>query len=192
MQIKVGVSNKHVHLTEEVYKILFKDRPLEKVRDLDQPGQFASNAFVDIMVHGVPLTHLRVVGPLRTYNQVEVSRTDAYKLKVNPPIRQSGDLEDSLPVTIIGPEGKVELSKGLIVPNRHIHISPEEYREKGFKGDKCWVKIEGQKPGYIQVNFKVLRNSNFVLHLDTDDGNGFGLKTGDIVEILEDNNITLK
>ena len=91
MRIKVGVSNRHVHLTKEVYFKLFGEENLEKDRDLDQPGQFASKSYVTIKKGEREIPHVRILGPFRNYNQIEISRTDAYKLKVNPPVRDSGD-----------------------------------------------------------------------------------------------------
>ena len=185
MNITVGVSNRHVHLTEEVYNKLF-DKPLEKLKDLDQPGQFAAKQMVDIKVGDKVLKRLRIVGPLRSYNQVELSRTDCFFLGVNPPVRTSGDIEGSVPVTIIGPKGSVALNKGLIIANRHIHITPLEMEEYGFSGlEKVSVKVGGEKGGILDnVYFKVAENSGYRLHLDTDDANAFDLKDNDEVEII--------
>ena len=114
MQVILGVSNRHVHLKEEDYKILFGDEPLNKVKDLRQPGQFASDKLVTIKNGDREINHVRVLGPIRNYTQVEISKTDAYTLKLNPPIRTSGDLEGSSPITIIGPKGKIDLKEGCI------------------------------------------------------------------------------
>ena len=129
MQVILGVSNRHVHLKEEDYKILFGDEPLNKVKDLRQPGQFASDKLVTIKNGDREINHVRVLGPIRNYTQVEISKTDAYTLKLNPPIRTSGDLEGSSPITIIGPKGEIDLKEGCILANRHIHISPEEVKK---------------------------------------------------------------
>lgn len=187
MNIKVGISNRHVHLTKEVYFKLFGKETLEKARDLDQPGQFASTSFVSIRNGSHIIDNVRIVGPLRNYNQVEISRTDAIKLKVNPPVRDSGDLAHSLPVILIGPKGSVALPSGLILATRHIHITPEEMKKYGFEGiDKVAVLVKGDKGGIIDnVKFKVLDEASLTLHLDSDEGNAFNLKTGDEVTLIK-------
>ena len=196
MKVIVGVSNRHVHLNKETYEKLFK-KELTKFRDLDQPTQFAANEKVSIKVNNIKMDNVRIVGPLREYNQIEISLTDAYKLKVKPPIRTSGNLKGSLPVTIIGPKGSVDLKEGLIIADRHIHITKQQMKKYNLKEkENLAVKVNGEKSGILKnVHLKVLDNSNLRLHLDTDDANSLGLKTGDEVEILrikEGNNETKK
>ncbi len=185
MKIIVGVSNRHVHLNKETYDKLFSGR-LTKFRDLDQPTQFAANETVSIKVNNITMDKVRIVGPLREYNQVEISLTDAYKFKVNPPIRTSGDLKGSLPVTIIGPNGTVDLKEGLILADRHIHITERMLKEYNLNPNESLVlKTNGPKAGLLNnVHLKVGANSTLRIHLDTDDANALGLKTGDKVEIL--------
>lgn len=187
MQVILGVSNRHVHLKEEDYKILFGDEPLNKVKELRQPGQFASDKLVTIKNGDREINHVRVLGPIRNYTQVEISKTDAYTLKLNPPIRTSGDLEGSSPITIIGPKGKIDLKEGCILANRHIHISPEEVKKYNLEGvKKVKVKIDGEKGGILNnVYLKILDPSVLEMHIDTDEGNAFNVKTGDILEIVE-------
>ena len=186
MKILVGVSNRHVHLTKDIYDKLFSS-PLEKMRDLDQPGQFASKQTLSIKVGDKIIDNVRVVGPLRDYNQVEISRTDAYFLKVNPPIRESGDLKGSLPITLITSLGEVNLDEGLVIANRHIHLTKddiEKYKLCGIK--EVAIKIKGEKSGIIKnVYLKVQDKALLRLHLDTDDANAFNIKTGDEVEVLK-------
>ena len=187
MKVILGVSNRHVHLKEEDYKILFGDEKLNKVKDLRQPGQFASDKFVTIQNGERRIEHVRVLGPVRNYTQVEISKTDAYTLKVNPPIRTSGDLEGSSPITIIGPNGQIDLKEGCIFSNRHIHISPAEVKQYHLEGvKKVKVKVDGEKGGILNnVYLKVLEPSLLEMHVDTDEGNAFGIKTGDELEIIE-------
>ena len=110
MKISIGVSNRHVHLTKEHLNILFGEGyGLEKKNDLTQPGQFASTALVTIKTEKSEISNVRVLGPVRPYTQVEISKTDAYKLGLNPPVRNSGDLKDSAPITIVGPNGSVNV-----------------------------------------------------------------------------------
>ena len=187
MKVILGVSNRHVHLKKEDYKTLFGDEPMNKVRDLRQPGQFASDKFVTIKNGDRQIEHVRVLGPIRNYTQVEISRTDAYTLKLNPPIRTSGQLEGSSPITIVGPKGELDLKEGCILANRHIHISPEEVKEYHLEGvKKVKVKVDGEKGGILNnVYLKILEPSLLEMHIDTDEGNAFGLKTGDELEIIE-------
>lgn len=185
MKITVGVSNRHVHLTKEVYNQLFFDE-IEKLRSIDQPTQYAAVQTVTIKKGDQQIEKVRVVGPLRDYNQVEISRTDAYKLKVDPPIKTSGDLDNSLGITLIGPKGEVELDKGLILANRHIHITPDLVKRYKLQDtDELAVLINGEKSGILKnVYLKVQDEAALKLHLDTDDANAFNLKNGDEVEVL--------
>ena len=187
MKVILGVSNRHVHLTKDHYYTLFGDEPINKVKDLRQPGQFASDKFVTIQNGDRQINHVRVLGPIRNYTQVEISKTDAYTLKLNPPIRTSGDLEGSSPITIIGPKGELHLDKGCILANRHIHISPEEVKKYNLEGvKKVKVKIDGEKGGVLNnVYLKIIEPSLLEMHIDTDEGNAFGVKTGDELEIIE-------
>ena len=187
MKVILGVSNRHVHLKEEDYKTLFGDEPINKVKDLRQPGQFASDKFVTIKNGDRQISHVRVLGPIRNYTQVEISKTDSFTLKVNPPIRTSGDLEGSSPITIVGPKGELNLDKGCILANRHLHISPEEVKKYGLEGvKKVKVKVDGEKGGILNnVHLKIIEPSLLEMHIDTDEGNAFGVKTGDELEIIE-------
>ena len=187
MKVSIGVSNRHVHLKEEHLKILFgNDFNLEKKNDLTQPGQYASTSLVTIKTNKSEINNVRVLGPLRPYTQVEINKTDSYKLGLNPPVRDSGDLKGSSPITIIGPNGTVELEEGCIIPTRHIHILPSQINLYGLEGkDVVSVKIDGEKGGIINnVHLKVSEESFFELHLDTDDANAHLIKNGDIGEII--------
>ena len=187
MKVSIGVSNRHVHLKEEHLKILFgSDFVLEKKSDLTQPGMYASKSLVTIKTEKSEIQNVRVVGPVRTYTQVEISKTDAYKLGLNPPIRNSGDVEGSSPITIVGPKGTLELGEGCIIPTRHIHILPNQVNLYGLEGKEMVnVKIAGEKGGILNnVHLKVSDEAFFELHLDTDDANAHLIKNGDIGEIL--------
>ena len=185
MKVLLGVSNKHIHLKEEDYKVLFGDIVMENIKDLVQPGQFSSNLKVDIKTEKRTLTGIRVLGPLRDYTQVELSKTDCYALGIDPPIRESGNLEGASAVTIVGPKG--ELTKECaIIANRHIHITKEIREELGLFKDKVSIKVEGEKSTILKdVYLKETKEAALELHLDTDDANGCLLKTGDMLEIIE-------
>ena len=186
MKVKVGISNRHVHLNNEDYKLLFGEIPLTKRNDLTQPNTYACNEVVTIKGSKRELENVRVLGPLRSYTQVEISKTDAYYLGVNPPIRNSGDLVGADNISIIGPKG--EISKGVcIIATRHIHVDKNIRKEHKLEGiDRVSVKISGEKSGIIEnVYLKDTEKAYFELHLDTDDGNAFMLNNGDEVEIIK-------
>jgi putative phosphotransacetylase len=184
MKVKLGVSNRHVHLTKEHLKILFND-DLEVTKKLVQPGEFASDLFVTLKTEKDTISEVRVLGPTRHYSQVEISKTDAYKLGLNPPVRESGDLSGSEPITLVGTTGEVHLEEGCILANRHIHITPGDVKKYHLKRKtKVSVKVPGIKGGILhEVFLKVSENYALELHLDTDDANAFLLKTGDELEI---------
>ena len=184
MKVKVGISNRHIHITEEDYKIIYGKDNLNIRNYLSQPNNFASEETVTIKTDKSQIERVRILGPFRKYTQVEISKTDAIKLGINPPIRTSGDLENSSEVTIIGPAGSIK-KQCCIIPNRHIHITEEDYKK--YKFDKtCSVKIDSIKPTILEnVYFKIGENSVMELHLDTDDGNATLLQQKDEVEIIK-------
>lgn len=188
MKVILGVSNRHVHLTKETYKKLFGDEKLEIVKKLRQPGQYASNKLVTLKNGDRELQKVRVLGPLRTYDQVEISRTDSIRLKVNPPVRDSGDIKGSEAITIINGDKEVHLKEGCIIANRHIHINPDEAKKYKLENVKTVkIKIDNEKGGILNnVHIRVDKKYRFELHLDTDDGNALGVKTGDEIEIIKE------
>ncbi len=185
MKISVGVSNRHVHLTKEDYNILFGDIPFIKKNDLNQPGMFASILTVTIKGSKRSIENVRVLGPLRSYTQVEVSKTDSYSLGIDPPVRNSGDLEGAAEITVIGPNGTITKNVAIIAA-RHIHVDKNIRKEHNLEGiEKVSVKIGGEKSGIIDnVYLKDSDEAYFELHLDTDDANCFLLKQNDEVEII--------
>lgn len=182
MKVKVGVSNRHVHLKSDDIQTLF-GQSLTKIKDLNQPNNYMSDNFVTIKTAKDVIENVRVVGPARNYTQIEISKTDAYKLGINPPVRESGNLSDSEVVTLIGPKGSIT-TDGCIIADRHIHITYED-KLKYNLNDKVLVKIDGEKKGIIEVNLKASDEAYFELHLDTDDANAFLLKNGDELDIME-------
>lgn len=187
MEVSIGVSNRHVHLTEEDLNILFGDGyKLEELKKINQPGQFASTAKVTLKTEKSTIENVRVLGPVRSYTQVEISKTDAFKLGLNPPVRTSGDLEGSSPITIVGPKGEIKLNQGCIIADRHIHINPKQMELYGLEGlEKVAVLVGGIKGGILyNVNLKVSEDSYYELHVDTDDANAHFIKDGDIGHII--------
>ena len=183
MKVTVGISNRHVHLKKEDCDILFGSGfELENISDLKQPGQFAAKQVVTLKTDKGTIENVRVLGPFRPATQVEISRTDAYKLGLNPPVRDSGDLEGSEKITLIGPMGEVEVI-GCILPRRHIHISSSDKEKYNFP-DVVSVKYDGVRGGvFDNVAVKVADPSYFELHLDTDEANAFNIKNEDEVVI---------
>lgn len=188
MDIEIGVSNRHVHLTQEHLETLFgKDFTLEVKNQLTQPGQFASTSTLTIKTEKSEIENVRVLGPVRKYTQVEISKTDAFKLGLNPPVRDSGDLKDSEAIELIGPKGNIKIKEGCIIATRHIHITPQQVIDFGLENKKTVsVELLGAKGGIINnVSLKIAEESYFELHLDTDDANAHLIKSGDIGRIIK-------
>ena len=190
MKISIGVSNHHVHVTREVLDIIYgKDYELTVKRLLNQKGQFASEETVTLEKNGKILEHIRIVGPVRNYTQVEISKTDAFKLGINPPVRESGDITGSEKVTLVGPEGTIDLDEGCIIATRHIHLTNDDVKKYNLEGKKYVdVYVKGLKGGLLRnVSLKVNDNYVFELHIDTDDANAHLINQGDIGYIIKDN-----
>ena len=145
MKISVGISNRHVHLTKEDYRLLFGDEEVTKRNDLKQPGMFACNQVVTIKTPKKEINKVRVLGPFRGYTQVEISKTDAYTLGIDPPVRTSGDLDGASEIEIIGPCGSITRNAAIIA-NRHIHVNKEIRTEHNLVGiSKVSVRKVGEK-----------------------------------------------
>ena len=186
MKVTVGVSAHHVHLTKEDLEILFGEGyELTINRKINQPGQYASNEFVTIRTEKSELAHIRILGPVRKYTQVELSKTDYIKLGLDAPIRESGDVKDSAKVTIIGPKGMIEREAGIIA-TRHIHVPVEDAEKLGLAGhDYVSVKVPGKKGGIMyHVSVRIAPNSYYEMHIDTDEANAAKIATGDTVRII--------
>ena len=186
--VPVGVSARHVHLTQEHVEILFgKGYQLTKKKEL-MGGQFASNEMVTIV--GLKLRaieNVRVLGPVRKISQVEVSATDAIKLGIKAPIRESGNIKGSAPIAIVGPKGVVYLEEGCIVAKRHIHMAPKDAMAAGVHdGDIVSVKMDNER-GTIFNNVQIRVDNSFTLemHIDTDEANAAKISTGQMVTIIK-------
>ena len=189
MKVNIGVSNHHVHLCEADFNRVFNNRVMLKDRDLTQIGEFASNLRVTLKTDKGIIENVRVLGPLRSYTQVEISKTDAYKLGLNPPVRDSGDLGGSENITIIG-DNEVLVSECCIIANRHIHANKEDLIKYNLDPNKKYrVRVSGEKGGTLDnVHIKVSDNFVFEMHIDTDDANSHLLNTGSEGIIVEDGN----
>ena len=187
-QIKIGVSNRHVHLSRGDLDTLFgKGFELTKKKTL-MGREFASEQLVSLVGPSLKtIENVRILGPVRKHTQVEISRTDTFVLKVSPPVRPSGDIKGSEKIVIVGPKGVVYLNEGVIIANRHIHLTPEYAEKHGIKdGDYVDVMVNSIKPTkFFDVQVRVRDDFNVEMHIDTDDANAAGLKNGDLVTIIK-------
>ncbi len=189
--IKAGVSNRHLHLSAEDIEILFgKGHQLTPVKDLGQPGQFACDEKVIIVGRKGSLTGVRVLGPARKATQIEVSRTDAFALGIRPPIKDSGDHENTAGLTVVGPKGTVVLKSGVMLAKRHIHMTPEDAEVYGVKDkDIVMVYCKGdgtRKTIFDDVLVRVHQTYALEFHVDVDEANACLLNNDDPVYIIEE------
>ncbi len=187
-EIKVGVSQRHIHLSQQDLETLFgKGFELTKAKTL-MGREFASEQFVTLVGPSLKsIEKVRVLGPVRKNTQVEISRTDTFVLKVSPPVRPSGEIEGSEKLVIVGPKGCVYLKEGVIIANRHIHLTPQFAEKNGIRdNDYVDVIVDGIKPTkFFDVQVRVRDDFNVEMHIDTDDANSAGLKNGDKVTIIK-------
>ncbi|MPM99659.1 Phosphate propanoyltransferase [bioreactor metagenome] len=187
-QVPVGISARHVHVSRQHLDILYgKDYQLTIKKDLSQPGQFACNETVDLVTEKSTFKNVRILGPERKVTQVEVSMTDAMKLGLKAPVRDSGDIKGSPGLTIVGPQGTVKIEEGVIVACRHIHMTPADAEAFGVK-DKEIVKVkcEGERALiFDKVLIRVNDQFKLEMHVDTDEGNAALLSNNITVEIVK-------
>ena len=187
-RVPLGVSNKHLHLTQEHVEILFGEgHQLTNLKDVKQPGQFACEECVRIIGPKGEFPKVRVLGPARNETQIELSMTDARTLGVNVPIRESGKLEGTPGLILDGPCGRVELDHGAIAALRHIHMTPDIAEQLGLKdGDCVGVESSGLRPTLFRdVLVRVSPKYAYEMHIDTDEANAAGLKNNDILKIVK-------
>lgn len=186
-QVPIGVSARHIHLSVEHIEQLFgKGYELKVLKELSQPGQFAAAETVAIIGPKGKFDKVRILGPARGNTQLEVSRTDAFTLGLNPPVRESGHIEGTPGCKIIGPAGEIEIQKGVIVAARHIHFHIDDAQRWGIADKQLLtVKVEGERPLiFEQVIARVSDQYALDMHIDTDEANAAGVKTGDQAVIL--------
>lgn len=186
--VPVGVSARHIHLTQEDVETLFgPGYQLTKKKEL-MGGQFASNECCTIV--GLKLRaieNVRVLGPVRKATQVEISSTDARKLGINVPVRESGDVAGSAPIAIVGPKGALYCKEGCIVAARHIHMSPADAMACGVNdGDYVSVRVDNERgTTFDKVKIRVDESFTLEMHIDTDEANASEIKCGDKVSIIK-------
>jgi len=181
MRVKIEVSARHVHLRAGTYLALFGKEKPEKTKKLTVGNEYALGQVVNLKTNKGEIKNVRVLYPFRDYDQVEISKTDAYKLGINPPVRDSDelDLAGTCGITLVGPKGKVELEKGVILAWRHIHMDPVDALELGIEdGAIVKVDMDDNPRSYIFENVlvRVKAGDKTVMHIDTDEGNAAGLE----------------
>lgn len=190
MQVPIEVSARHLHLDQKTYESLFGTGVELTVRNqLSQPGTFAANETVTLKTESGRIEDIRILGPLRDYCQIEISKTDAHQLGIDPPIRDTDELElaGTPGATLIGPKGEVVLDKGLIIAWRHIHLNPEEAKRLGLNdGDLVKVDIDSDPRSVVFENVLVRVSPNYKLamHIDTDEANAAGVTSGEFGTII--------
>ncbi len=186
MKILVETSARHVHVTKEALETLFgAGYELTVKKMLSQPGQFASNERVTVVGPKKEMANVSILGPCRSANQVELSATDARSIGLDAPVRESGDIAGSAGCKLVGPAGEVEISEGVIVAKRHIHMTPADAQAAGVT-DKDVVKVacggEGRKLVFDDVVIRVRDDFATAMHIDTDESNAAGgPKEGEII-----------
>lgn len=188
LTVSVGVSGRHVHLSQEDLEALFgAGYELTPIKELSQPGQFAAKETVTLVGPKGVIERVRVLGPMRPSTQVEVLRGDTFKLGIPACVRMSGKLEGTPGVTLAGPHGTVALSQGTIVAARHIHMTCSEAAQRGLHdGQVVSIAFGGERGGRLD-NVVVRANNTSALdcHIDTEEANAFGIKSGSVVEIIK-------
>jgi acetate kinase len=186
--IPIEISAHHVHLAQEdVDKLFGPGHQLTPEHDLSQPGQFACAEKVHLVGPKGKIANVRVLGPTRKETQVEIAMTEQFKLGIQPPIRESGDLANTPGITLEGPAGSATITHGVICAQRHIHMSPEDAMRRGLR-DKyvVRVRIEGDRELIFgDVVVRVNPNFRLAMHIDTDEGNAASIRTGMIGYIDE-------
>ncbi|GAB6988994.1 phosphate propanoyltransferase [Paenibacillus pini] len=186
--VPVGVSARHIHLSQEHIEALFgQGYQLTEFKPLSQPGQFAANETVAVIGPKGQFDKVRILGPARQASQLEISRTDSFAIGVKAPVRESGKIDGTPGITIKGPEGQVELEQGVIVAARHIHFHTSDAKNWGIEDQQLLkVRLSGER-GLILENVIARVSDSFALdmHIDTDEANAAGAKTGDTAELVE-------
>lgn len=187
-RVPVGISMRHIHLSRREVDILFgRNYCLTPLRPLSQPGQFACQECLDVIGPKGVLHKVRILGPERSAAQVELAQTDCRAIGVTAPVRSSGHIEGTPGVLLQGPRGVLSLTQGVIIADRHLHMSISQAAAFGLTdGDTVRIQVDGGKPGILDgVLVRAGNQYELDLHLDTDDANAFQLKQGQLVTVLE-------
>lgn len=187
-ELPIALSNRHIHVSKEDLDILFgQGYELNKIKDLSQPGQYACDERVQIVGPKKSINGVRILGPVRPNTQLELSVSDAFTLGIKPMIKNSGDIEGTPGVKIVGPKGEVEVKEGAIVAARHIHMNTKDAEEfEVADNDIVNIRLDGPR-GLIFENVLVRVSDKYALemHVDVEEGNASGAKNGDLVELIK-------
>jgi putative phosphotransacetylase len=187
IRIPIGVSARHIHLTQAHVEALFgKGAQLTPLKPLSQPGQYAAEETVAVFGPKGSFAKVRILGPARNLTQLEISRTDAFTLGIDPPVRESGNIQGTPGIRIVGPAGEVTVSEGVIIAARHIHFHTSDAERWGIRDKQILqVKVGGER-GVIFDNVLARVSDQYALdmHIDTDEGNAAGITTGAWGEIV--------
>lgn len=187
-QVPVGISMRHIHLSRREVDALFgRNYYLTPLRPLSQPGQFACQECLDVIGPKGVLHKVRILGPERSAAQVELAQTDCRAIGISAPVRASGHIEGTPGVLLQGPRGVLSLTQGVIIADRHLHMSAAQAVAFGLAdGDTVRIRVDGGKPGILDgVLVRAGGQYELDLHLDTDDANAFQLRQGQLVTVLE-------
>lgn len=186
--VPIGVSARHLHVTQEHLEILFgAGATLHPKKEL-MGGQYAANECVTIVgINLRVIENVRILGPVRKETQVELAKTDAIRLGINPPIRESGNIKGSAPITIVGPKGALYLNEGCIVAKRHIHMSDKDALVFDVSDNEIVaVEIGDERKGRFEnVQVRVHPSFTLEMHIDTDEANALGVKCNEVATIIK-------
>lgn len=178
MKIPIEISARHVHLSKsDLEKLFGPGAELTKFKDLSQPGQFAANETLKLVGIKGEIDKVRVLGPCREQTQVEISETDARELGIDPPVRESGSLENTPGIKLVGSRGEIDLPGGVILALRHVHCDPATAGKLGLKnGERIKVDTKGMRDLLFEnVLVRISPNYKFSMHIDTDEANAAGI-----------------
>lgn len=187
LMVEVEASGRHVHLSrEDVVAIFGKGYQLKRVRDLSQPGQFVCEERVSLTGPKGTIQNVVVLGPERKQTQVEVSMTDSLTLGIKPPVRLSGDIDGSPGITISSGEGKIQKEKGVIIAQRHMHITPEDANRLQVKDKEILkIKVFGSRPVIFEDTIvRISKDFQTYVHIDYDEANACGFEKGTLCRIV--------
>lgn len=176
--IPLGVSNRHLHLSQQDYQYLFPQQPLVEKKALLQPDQYAAEQTVTLVGPKGRLENVRILGPLRRRSQVEIARSDARTLGIAAPLRMSGELNDTPGICLISPFAELVLPSGLIVAQRHIHMSPLDaliYQVEAGERVQVAIQGSGRRLVFDDVAIRVSPQMRLEMHIDTDEANAAGI-----------------
>lgn len=186
-QVPVGISVRHIHLSRaDVDRLFGRNYQLTPKKKLSQPGQYACEECLDVIGPKGELKKVRILGPERKATQIELAQTDCRNIGITAPVRSSGNTAGTPGITLRGPLGEITVPEGVIIADRHLHMSEGEAAAFGLKdGDHVRIQVDGVKPGVLgNVLVRAGNGHSLDLHIDTDDGNAFLLRQGQLVTVL--------